>query len=165
MKSNVTIIVAMAKNGVIGKDNQMPWHIPEELESFKQITSSHNIIVGKRTYESIGKLLPNRKNYILTSDRNLVLEGAFVMHSFGEIMFELIAKPQEKFFVIGGKTVFELFLTLAQTLIISEISLEVEGDVFFPEINPKNWKLVKEEVIENQQNIPITQKYYERVYF
>ena len=165
MKSNVTIIVAIAKNNVIGKDNKMPWHIPEELESFKQITTSHNIIMGKNTYNSIGKLLPNRENYIFTSDRNLIISQAHIVHGFGEMMFELLAKPNEEFYVIGGKSMFDQFLTLAGKLIISEIDLDVEGDIYFPNITQDNWKLVKEEKIENQQNIKIIQKYYERVYF
>ncbi len=165
MKSNVTIIVAIAKNGVIGKDNKMPWHIPEELAQFKEITSTHNVVMGKKTFNSIGKILANRKNFILTSDRSACIPGACVIHGFGEMMFELLAKPDEEFFVIGGKSVFEQYLTLAGKLIISEIDLQVDGDVYFPQINLKNWKLIKDVQIPNQQNIKITQKFYERVYF
>lgn len=165
MKSNVTLIVAVANNGVIGKDNKMPWHIPEELEKFKEITTSHNVIMGKKTFDSIGKVLPNRVNYILSSNKNLSIPEARVMHGFGELMFELIAKANEEFFVIGGKSVFEQYLALAGKLIISEIDLEVDGDTYFPEINFNNWKITKEEEIKNIQNIKIIQRFYERVYF
>lgn len=165
MKSNVTIIVAVAKNNVIGLKNKMPWHIPEELESFKKITGSHNIIMGKNTYDSIGKILPNRKNFIFSSDRKLVVPDAHVIHGFGEMMFELLAKPNEEFYVIGGRTIFDQFLTIAGKLIISEIDLDIEGDVYFPELTLGNWKLVKEEDIINKQNIKINQKFYERIYF
>lgn len=165
MKSNVTIIVAISRNGVIGKDNKMPWYIPEELARFKEITSSYNVIMGKNTYLSIGKLLPNRKNFIMTSDRTFKIPNAHVIHGFGEMMFELLAKPEETFFVIGGKSVFDQYLPLAGKLIVSELDLEVEGDTYFPTINIDNWKLVKEEKIENLNNIRIIQKYYERVYF
>lgn len=165
MKSNVTIIVAIAKNGVIGKDNRMPWHIPEELESFKQITSSHSVIMGRNTYVSIGKLLPNRENYVMTSDRTLAIPDAHLIYGFGEMMFELLAKPEEEFFVIGGRSIFDQFLALAGKLIISDIELEIDGDTYFPEINKDNWKLVNEVEIKNKQNIKITQKFYERIYF
>ena len=165
MKSNVTLIVAMAKNGVIGKENKMPWHIPEELEKFKEITFSHNVIMGKNTYYSIGKLLPNRENYILSTDRSLKIPNAHIIHGFGEMMFELIAKHDEEFFIIGGKSVFDQYFALAGRLIISEIDLEIEGDVYFPDFNLDNWKLVKEETISNKQNIKIQQKFYERVYY
>jgi len=165
MKNNVTIIVAIAKNGIIGKKNKMPWHIPEELEKFKQLTSSHNVIMGRNTYNSIGKLLPNRNNYIMTSDKNFQITNAHVVNGFGEMMFELLAKPNEQFYVIGGESIFDQFLPLAGKLIISEIDLEVTGDIYFPKINTNNWKLVKEEQIENNQNIKIIQKFYERKYF
>ncbi len=165
MKNNVTIIVAIAKNGVIGKKNKMPWHIPEELEKFKQLTISHNVIMGRNTYNSIGKLLPKRNNYIMTSDKEFHIKNAHVINGFGEMMFELLAKSNEQFYVIGGESIFDQFLPLAGKLIISEIDLEVTGDIYFPKININNWKLVKEEQIENNQNIKIIQKFYERKYF
>lgn len=165
MKSNITIIVAIAKNGVIGRDNKMPWHIPEELEKFKQITTSHNVIMGRNTYNSIGKLLPNRSNYIFTSDLNLRIPHARVINGFGQMMFELLDKADEEFFVIGGSSIFDQFLAITNKLIISEIDLEVDGDVYFPKINNDNWKLIKEEEMKNSQNIKIIQKTYERIYF
>ena len=155
----------MAHDGVIGRDNKMPWNIPEELESFKQITTSHNVVMGKNTYQSIGKILPNRNNYILTSDRSFQVSGANIVHGFGEMMFELLSKPDEKFYVIGGKTIFDQFLALAGRLIISEIDLRCNGHIYFPKLNYKNWKLVEEIEIKNLQNIKIIQKHYERVYF
>lgn len=165
MKSNVIIIAAISRNGVIGLNNKMPWNIPEELNSFKNITSGSNVIMGMNTYKSIGKLLPNRKNYIFSNNKNLKIDDATVVNGFGEMMFYLLEKAEETFFVIGGKSIFDLYLSLAGKLILSEIDLEVQGDVFFPNIDLKNWKLTKEIEIPNSQNIRIIQKHYEKVYF
>jgi dihydrofolate reductase len=165
VKSNVIIIAAVSKNGVIGLNNQMPWNIPEELASFKKITSDNNVIMGMNTYESIGKLLPNRKNYIMTRKNDIEIPDATIVKGFGEMMFHLLEKANETFYVIGGKSIFDLYLPLAGKLIISEIDIEVAGDTYFPKLDLKNWKLVKEIEIPNKQNIKIIQKHYEKVYF
>lgn len=165
MKSNVIIIAAVSNNGVIGLNNQMPWNIPEELASFKKITSDNNVIMGMNTYESIGKLLPNRKNYIMTRKNDIEIPDAIIVKGFGEMMFHLLEKANETFYVIGGKSIFDLYLPLAGKLIISEIDIEVDGDTYFPKLDLKNWKLVKEIEIPNKQNIKIIQKHYAKVYF
>lgn len=163
--NNITIIVAMAKNMIIGKDNEMPWNIPEELASFKKITSGHNIVMGMNTYNSIGRLLPNRQSYIFSKDSNKTVEGAIMIRSFGEMMFHLLAKKNENFYVIGGRSIFEEFLSIAGKMIISEIDLTVEGDISFPRFDLSKWTLIKEVNIENSQNITIIQKHYEKVQF
>ncbi len=165
MKSNVIIMVAMAKNRVIGLNNQMPWNIPEELAKFKEITLNNNIIMGMNTYKSIGKLLPNRNNYIFSHDKDLKIPNATIINGFGEMMFHLLEKSQENFYVIGGRTLFDLYLPLAGKMIISEIDKEFEGDTYFPQVDLSNWKLVNEIEIPNTQNIKIIQKHYEKVYF
>ncbi|MFA7056543.1 MAG: dihydrofolate reductase [Candidatus Cloacimonadales bacterium] len=163
MRNNVTIIVAIDRKGVIGNENKMPWHIPEELQSFKRITLTHNIVMGRLTYESIGRLLPDRTNYIFSKDTSFSVPNAIMINSFGEMMFELLDKPDEQFFIIGGRSMFEQYLILAGKMIISEIDLDVVGDTYFPPFDKKNWKLVHEKKIVNNQNITIRQKYYERV--
>lgn len=163
MKNNLTIIVAMAKNNVIGDRNKMPWYIPEELQEFKRITTPHNLIMGRLTYESLGKLLPNRTSYILTKDDSFSVPGAIIINGFEEMMAEVMAKPDEQFFVMGGGSMFEQYLPVVGKMIISEVDLVVDGDVRFPEFDLKNWNLVKEKKIANKQDINIIQKHYERI--
>ncbi|OQY36689.1 MAG: hypothetical protein B6226_06140 [Candidatus Cloacimonetes bacterium 4572_65] len=164
MKSNITLIVARSKNNVIGNGGKLPWNFPEELARFKDLTTGHNLIMGRKTFESIGKVLPNRTNYIFSTNRNLTIDGANIRHGFGEMMFDLLEKREEKFFVIGGKDLFELYFPLAERLIISDIDIEVEGDTTFPDFNLNNWKLVDEIEILNKKETTIIQKTYERIY-
>lgn len=163
VKNSITIIVAMAKNRVIGCKNRLPWHIPEELQEFKKITVPHSLIMGRLTYESIGRLLPDRTSYIFSKDISFSVPGAKVVHNFAEMMSEIIAKPNEQFFIMGGKEMFEQYLPFAGKMIISEVDLDVKGDVYFPEFDEKKWRLVKEKKIANKQNIAIVQKHYERI--
>lgn len=132
---NFKIIVAMDKNRVIGKGNQIPWHISEDLAYFKKITMGHTVIMGRKTYFSIGKALPGRKNVVLSRDKSLSLNDAIVVHNlFG------LAEPEA--FVIGGASIFEQALDMADTLYITHIDAEFDGDIKFPEINWDLWTLV-----------------------
>lgn len=132
---SLKIIVAMANNRVIGKDNRMPWHIPEDLAHFKQTTLGQAIIMGHNTYLSIGKALPERKNIVLSRDVDLVLPDAEVMHDFAKAL----AKYPDAF-IIGGAVVFAAALPLAEYLYITHIDDDIEGDTYFPEVD---WTLFK----------------------
>lgn len=132
---NLKIIVAMTQNRVIGKDNQMPWHIPEDLAHFKKETTGHSIIMGRKTYLSIGRALPKRKNIVLSRDPSFSAEGVVVYHSLVEA---IAAEPDA--FIIGGAAIFEQALPLVNELYITHIEAEIKGDRQFPKLDWQLWQ-------------------------
>ena len=155
----LSIIVAVAKNNVIGKDNKLIWHLPEDLKRFKRITSGKNIIMGRKTFESLGRILPNRKHIILCNDMELNIndERVLVLDDISKLS-DYIDSDEENF-VIGGATIYKLLMPLCDKLYITHIDEEFEGDVYFPEIDLSIWKeAVVEEGITNEDN-PYSYKY------
>lgn len=132
----IALIACMDRNHVIGKDNQIPWHLPADLKYFKETTMGHTVVMGRKTFESIGKPLPGRRNVILTRDKGFRVEGAEVVHTVEEVL-----KRQEDLFIIGGATIYEQFMPYAEKLYITKIEAEFEGDAFFPPID-ETWQLV-----------------------
>jgi len=140
----ITLVAAIASNNVIGKENSLPWNIPEDLKRFKQMTSGHTILMGRKTFDSIGRPLPNRQNIVMTKDENFEKEGIKVINDFDEAL-ELIKESNEDIFVIGGSKIYELFEPVANSLAITRILKDFEGDAFFPDINWDLWQIEKEE--------------------
>ena len=140
----ITLVAAIASNNVIGKENSLPWNIPEDLKRFKQMTSGHTILMGRKTFDSIGRPLPNRQNIVMTKDKNFEQEGIKVVNDFDEAL-ELIKESNEDVFVIGGSKIYELFEPVANSLAITRILKDFEGDAFFPNINWDLWQIEKEE--------------------
>ena len=140
----ITLVAAIASNNVIGKENSLPWNIPEDLKRFKQMTSGHTILMGRKTFDSIGRPLPNRQNIVMTKDENFEQEGIKVVNDFDEAL-ELIKESNEDVFVIGGSKIYELFEPVANSLAITRILKDFEGDAFFPDINWDLWQIEKEE--------------------
>lgn len=140
----ITLVAAIASNNVIGKENSLPWNIPEDLKRFKQMTSGHTILMGRKTFDSIGRPLPNRQNIVMTKDENFDQEGIKVINDFDEAL-ELIKESNEDIFVIGGSKIYELFEPVANSLAITRILKDFEGDAFFPDINWDLWQIEKEE--------------------
>lgn len=139
---NISIIVAIARNYAIGKDNKLLWHISNDLKRFKRITQGHPVIMGKKTFESLPKApLPNRTNIVLTDIPGEKTEGCTMAYSIEEAL-ELCGNEQESF-VIGGGSVYRQFLPYANKLYITKINKDFEGDTFFPEINEKEWQLIE----------------------
>jgi len=140
----ISLIVAIAKNNVIGKNNDLPWHYPEDLKHFKETTSGKTVLMGYNTYQSIlkrlGKPLPNRKSIVLTS-REIDEPGVIVVRDIFKFIHSL---PDEDLFVIGGRQVFNLFLDLVDRLYITHIEKEYDGDIFFPEINFDDYEQISE---------------------
>jgi dihydrofolate reductase len=139
----VTLIAAIDENSVLGKDNQLIWHLPEDLKRFKRLTTGHAIIMGRKTFESLPKALPNRHNIVVTRNQNYSKEGVTVCHSL-EAAIEC-AKNDDQPFVIGGGQVYEQAIELADVIELTKIHAQFEGDVFFPEIDLKKWSVEKEE--------------------
>ncbi|MFA9559872.1 dihydrofolate reductase [Evansella sp. AB-rgal1] len=158
----ISMIAAMGENRVIGKDGDMPWHIPNDLKYFKQVTSNHAVIMGRKTYDSIGKALPNRKNYIVTRDQEFEAPDGEVFHSVKDA--ESLMSSDEEVFVIGGATIYEQFLPIADRLYITLIHEEFEGDTFFPVIDEQVWKVVSSEKgkLDEKNSHPHTFVVYER---
>lgn len=140
---SVSLIVAMSRNRVIGKNNQLPWRLPEDLKRFKELTMGHPIIMGRKTYESIGKPLPGRTNIVLTKDTAYQVGGIQVARSLEEAL-NFGGKDEEKF-VIGGSEVFKKAYPLCDKIYLTLIDRDFDGDTFFPELDLEtDFNLVEE---------------------
>lgn len=149
-KRHIAIIVAMASNRTIGVNNTLPWRIPEDLKHFKALTMGHHLIMGRKTYDSIGKPLPGRTTIVVSRDPDLRIEGCIVAHSLPEAIAACGTDPQV--FVVGGADIYAQALELADTLYITEIQQAVKGDVHFPEFDRAQWHEVSRE--PQQQDAP-----------
>jgi dihydrofolate reductase len=136
----ISIIASIGKNNELGNNNKLLWHLPDDLKNFKETTSGHTIVMGKKTFESIGKPLPNRKNIILTRDKNYKVDGCTVAHSIDEILD--LTKNDKEIFIIGGGEIYKLFLPIADKLYLTEVDTTLEADTFFPKFDKGNWKLL-----------------------
>lgn len=148
----VSIIVAMARNRVIGRDNAMPWHLPAELKYFKRVTMGKPIIMGRKTYGSIGRPLPGRHNIVVTRDRGYALAGVTVVHGLQEAL--AAAGEVDEAVIIGGAELYRQALPVADRLYLTEIEAETEGDTWFPEIRQGDWREVSRERRSKDQNNP-----------
>lgn len=133
----ISLIAALSKNGVIGLDGKLPWNIPEDLKRFRSLTLNHSIIMGRKTYASIGRVLPQRKNIIISRNPDLQIAGAHVCSSF-EAALKL--SEGDEVFVIGGAEIYRLTLPRADRLNLTYIDAEVKGDAFFPEFSELGFK-------------------------
>ena len=136
----ISIIVAVAKNGVIGKDNQLLWRLPDDLKRFKQLTLGHPMIMGRKTFESIGKPLPGRTSIIITNQKDFSVEGILVAHSLDEALNIARGLEEKEAFIIGGGEIYKQALPLTDHLYVTEVDLVIDGDTFFEIANPAAWK-------------------------
>lgn len=136
--SRLSLIVAMAKNRIIGANNRIPWHLPNELKLFKSLTMGHHIVMGRKTYESIGRLLPGRTTVIVTRQKDYRVEGAIVAHSVAEAI--RACKDDAEVFVIGGADLFRETLPIADRLYLTTVDAEPAGDVLMPKFDASEWK-------------------------
>lgn len=138
-----TIVVAMGEKNEIGFENQLLWHLPKDLKHFKDLTSGHPIIMGRKTYESIGKPLPNRTNIVISRKKNWFEEGILIVGSIKEAV-KFAKKIDEEVFIIGGGNVYEQTIELADKLIVTLVKADLPADTFFPKISEKIWKKTEE---------------------
>ena len=144
---HLSILVAMAKNRVIGKNNALPWQLPPDLKRFKQLTMGHHIVMGRKTYESIGRPLPGRTSIIITRQTDYQAPGAIVVASIDQAL-KVSSEGQEidqEIFVIGGAEIYQQALELCQRIYITEIQQEFDGDTLFPELNQQEWREISRE--------------------
>jgi dihydrofolate reductase len=142
----IKLICAISKNNVIGNENKLPWSISEDLKRFKELTSNNWIVMGRKTFDSIGRPLPNRTNIVLSENKNLKIDSVKVFNSPKEVI-EYYKKnsDQEDLFIIGGTYIYELFLEYCEYLFITHVDKKYSGDAFFPKIDWDKWKLISEE--------------------
>jgi len=134
----ISLIVAASRNGVIGANNKLPWHLPADLKRFKQLTMGHPILMGRRTYESIGKPLPGRTNIVITRQPGFKACGAMLVHSFEEAL--LLCENEKEVFVIGGAEIFKQALPSTNRIYLTRTNQDFAGDAFLFEIDPAVWK-------------------------
>lgn len=153
----ISMMVAKDRNGVIGKDNKLIWHIPEDLKYFKKTTLGKTIVMGRKTYESIGRPLPGRRNVVLTRDPDFVADGVVVLNSVDELLAFALLFIDGEMIIIGGDSIYKQFMEIASTLYVTEIDYDFEGDTFFPEITSE-WKLTSS--IQGSESNSSKYKYY-----
>lgn len=139
----LSIIVAAAENNVIGRDNGLIWHLGADLKRFKALTTGHTILMGRKTFESIGRALPNRRNVVISGNPNFVAEGAEVVSGIAEAM-ELLA-DEEQVFIIGGGSIYREFWDKASRLYLTKVYIQPQGDTFIPPIDPRHWELMQQQ--------------------
>ncbi|MDO5556313.1 MAG: dihydrofolate reductase [Clostridia bacterium] len=149
----LTIIVAIANNNVIGKDNKLVWYLPEDLKRFRNITMGHKIIMGRKTFESLGKILPNRKHIVLCHDSKLDLNHENIEIANNIETLEKYITCDEECFVIGGASIYKLLMPYVKKMYVTKIYEDFAGDSYFPEIKKEEWKEIsKEKGIKDEKN-------------
>ena len=153
MKTCLSIIAAMAQNRVIGIDNTLPWRLPADLAHFKALTMGHHMIMGRKTFDSIGKPLPGRTTVVVTRNRELQIDGCIMAHSLPEAI--AACANDSEIFIVGGADLYAQALPLADKLYLTEIQQEVVGDAHFPEFNLKEWQETARETRQQETPQPL----------
>jgi len=135
----ITLIVAASENNAIGKDNKMLWHLPDDFKYFKKNTIGHSIIMGRKTFLSIGKALPERRNIVLSRDLNYNAEDIDVANSLSEVL--TYCRDEREVFIVGGAELYKQSLPLATKVLLTRVHTELVGDAYFPSLNPSEWTL------------------------
>ncbi len=149
----LSIVVAKAKNNIIGKDNKLLWHLSDDLKRFRALTEGHTIIMGRKTFESLGRVLPNRKHIVFSNNPDFKVndENVEVVHSLLQI--QQYIESEEEAFVIGGAMIYNFLMPYVSKMYVTEIEKEFEGDAFFPRIDDKKWKEIsREKGPEDEEN-------------
>ncbi|TRO64136.1 dihydrofolate reductase [Christiangramia sabulilitoris] len=158
----ITIIAAAAENNALGKENGLVWHLPDDFKRFKRLTSGHHIIMGRKTFESFPKLLPDRTHVIITRKEDYHPEGTIVVHSLEEAL--RVSKLDEQPFIIGGGEIYKMGMDKADRLELTRVHGEFDADTYFPEIDESKWDLIKEQFHEkdDKHDYAFTYLTYER---
>ena len=157
----ISIIVAMSQNSVIGFNNQLPWHISEDLKNFKKTTLDHCVIMGRKTYDSIGKPLKDRRNIVISRDSSLLINGVEVVNSLDKAIS--MVEDSSEIFIIGGEQIYTISLPLATHLYITKVYGDYKGDAFFPYFIPNEWREVAREDLISASNINFSFLKYEKI--
>jgi dihydrofolate reductase len=152
--SRISLIVAMAKNRTIGVNNTLPWRCPEDLKHFKALTMGHHMIMGRKTFDSIGKALPGRTTVIVTRNNNLSIDGCVIAHSLQDAMNACTG--DEEIFIVGGAELYRLSLDLVNKLYVTEIQQDVQGDAQFPEFDNSKWQETSRVIRKQESPQPLS---------
>ncbi len=144
----ISAIVAVAKNGVIGANNDIPWRLPADLRYFKRVTMGHHVVMGRKCYDSIGRALPKRTNVIITRNPYYLASNCLITHSVDEALQLAADNGEEEVFIIGGAQIYAMSLPYWDRLYYTEVDIEPEGDIFFPEMDWSEWDLQSEKAHE-----------------
>ncbi|WP_062047474.1 dihydrofolate reductase [Bacillus sp. JCM 19034] len=160
----ISFIFAMDRNRAIGYQNDLPWHLPNDLAFFKRVTTGHTIVMGRKTYDSIGRPLPKRRNIIITRNKSFMAEGCEVIHTKEELLNMTSAETET--FIIGGTDIFNLFWDMVDRLYITYIDDTFKADTYFPVINEQEWRLISSEpgIIDEKNKHQHEFRIYERVH-
>ena len=158
-----SIIVAHNQDNIIGKNNKLPWYIPDDLKRFKELTIDKKIIMGRKTFESVPKVLPKRKHLVLTTNKNFLYidENVEIITDFKKLIKEY-ENSKEEVFIIGGGEIYNLFLPYSKKLYITEVNFKIDGDTSFPEFDKSKWSLDFQSEIFKYENIEYCYKNYLR---
>lgn len=141
----ISFVVAAANNNAIGKGGKMPWHLPNDMKHFKNITWGMPVVMGRKTFESLGKVLPGRKNIVITHNPAWKAEGAIGVQKIKDALFIAEETDANEVMVIGGGEIYKTLFAKAKKIYMTRVDASPEADTFFPEINPKQWKLVSQQ--------------------
>ncbi|MEE9331880.1 MAG: dihydrofolate reductase [Methylophilaceae bacterium] len=158
--SQLSIIVAIANDNVIGVNNTLPWHLPEDLKRFKALTMGHHIIMGRKTYESLGRLLPGRTTVIVTRNKQYHVEGAVIANSLEQALD--VARVDEEAFLIGGAELYKIGLPLADKLYVTEVHADFEGDAYLPAFDLTDWRELSRVRHDNEEGMAFSYVTYQR---
>jgi len=147
----ISLIVAASENNVIGRDNDLPWKLPDDMKHFVSTTKGHCILMGRKNLESFGRLLPNRTNILLTRDRDYKFEGAEIFYELDKAIAFAKKSGEEELMVIGGGEIYRQCMPFADRIYLTRVHAEVEGDVYFPELDSSFWELTTEEFHEKDE--------------
>jgi dihydrofolate reductase len=148
----ISIVVAVSKNNVIGKDNQLLWKLSDDLKRFKKLTTNHCIVMGRKTYDSIGKALPNRTNIIITKNKNFHIDDAIILHNIQDVIEYAKSKNETELFIIGGGEIYKQALEITNKIYLTKVDVDIDGDTFF-HYNTQEWRICYEELIaKNEKN-------------
>lgn len=153
MKPRISIIVAMAKNRTIGVNNTLPWRCPEDLKHFKALTMGHHMIMGRKTFDSIGKPLPGRTTVVVSRDNNLKIDGCIVVDSLPSAL--AACANDAHLFIVGGADIYAQTIQLADALFVTEVQKDVVGDAWFPEFDRSAWKEMSREIHYQENPEPL----------
>jgi dihydrofolate reductase len=157
----ISIIVAMSQNNVIGLNNKLPWHISADLKNFKKITLNHPVIMGRKTYDSIGKPLKDRDNIVISRDNSLKIDHVEVVDSLEKAVFKTADSPEV--FIIGGQQIYQIALPLATHMYVTKVDGNFEGDAYFPDYIQEEWREVAREDLITENNLNFSFLKYERI--
>ena len=157
----ISIIVAMSQNSVIGLRNELPWHISEDLKNFKKITLNHSVIMGRKTYYSIGKPLKDRKNIVISRDTSLKIDGVEVVNSLEKAILKI--DESSEIFIIGGQQIYSIALPLATHMYITKVNGIFDGDAFFPDYVEDEWREIAREDLITDKDLRFSFLKYEKL--